>query len=44
MTYVLVLDAAQAAGGSLDAYLDDTEALAFYNAWNAYMVAIGADT
>jgi hypothetical protein len=30
--------------GSLGAYLDDTEALAFYNACNAYMVALGADT
>lgn len=35
---------AQAAGGTFGAYLDDTEALAFYNAWNAYMVALGADT
>lgn len=34
----------QIAGGSLGAYLDDTEALAFYNAWYAYMVAVGADT
>lgn len=32
------------AGGSVGAYLDDTEALAFYNAWYAYMVAVGADT
>ena len=34
----------QIAGGSLGAYLDDAEALAFYNAWYAYMVALGADT
>lgn len=39
-TYV----SAQVCGGSVGAYFDDTEALAFYNAWNAYMVAIGADT
>lgn len=36
--------AAQVSGGSLGAYLDDTEAAAFYAAWNAYMVAVGADT
>lgn len=35
---------AQVAGGTLGAYLDDTEALAFYNAWHNYMVAVGADT
>ncbi|MCW5719329.1 MAG: hypothetical protein KIS68_16035 [Bauldia sp.] len=34
----------QMAGGSVGAYLDDTEALAFYNAWRDYMVAVGADT
>ena len=35
---------AQIAGASLGAYLDNTEALAFYTAWHAYMVALGADT
>lgn len=37
-------NSAQVAGVSLGAYLDDTEALAHYNAWHDYMVAIGADT
>lgn len=32
------------AGGSLGAYLDNTESLALYNAWHDYMVAVGADT
>lgn len=34
----------QMAGGALGGYLDDTESLAHYTAWNAYMVAVGADT
>lgn len=34
----------QIAGNSWGAYFDDTEAAAFYTAWNAYMVAVGADT
>jgi hypothetical protein len=32
------------AGGAIGAYLDDTEALAYYNAWYAFMLALGADT
>jgi len=36
--------AGQVAGGALGAYLDDTEAAAYYAAWNAYLVALGADT
>jgi len=35
---------AQCAGGALGANLDDTQALAHYNAWHNYMVAVGADT
>ncbi|MGV8840689.1 MAG: hypothetical protein ACWA6X_10340 [Bauldia sp.] len=35
---------AQIAGGTAGAYLDDAEGLALYNAWNTYMIAIGADT
>lgn len=34
----------QVAGGAIGAYLDDTEAAAYYAAWRAYMVAVGADT
>lgn len=34
----------QVAAAHLGAYLDDTKALAFYTALNAYMVAVGADT
>jgi len=34
----------QIAGGVVGGYLDDTEALAEYNAWYAYMVAVSADT
>lgn len=32
------------AGGSIGAYFDDTESLAFYNVWHDFMVAVGADT
>ena len=39
-----IFNTSRSAGGSLGAYLDDTEALAFYNAWHDYMVALGADT
>lgn len=39
-----VYTASQVAGLSIGAYFDDTEALAFYNAWHNYMVAVGADT
>lgn len=39
-----VYTSSQIVGGSLGAYMDDTEVAAFYSAWNAYMVALGADT
>jgi hypothetical protein len=35
---------AQIAGFAMGAYLDNTEAAAYYAAWNAYMAALGADT
>lgn len=39
-----VYTSSQIVGGSLGAYMDDTEVAAFYNAWHDYMVALGADT
>lgn len=42
--YGTTYQSSQLAGGSLGAYIDDTESLAFYNAWHDYMVAVGADT
>ncbi len=42
--YGHVYTGAQMSGGSVGAYLDDTESLAFFNAWYAYLQALGAVT